>query len=125
VRYILDTNVFLWALNNHKRLKTSVKEIIVNPDNEIFVSVVSAWEISIKLKTNPRFKLRTSIKKAFELSGFEILDINFMHVLDMHKLPLYHKDPFDRILIAQAKVEDLTLITADAKIKKYKVKTLY
>lgn len=124
MRYILDTNVFLWALNNHKRLKTSVKEIIVNPDNEIFVSVVAAWEISIKLKTNPSFKLRVSIKRAFELSGFEILDINLEHVLSMHKLPLYHKDPFDRILIAQAKVEDLVLITADRKIKRYKIKTL-
>lgn len=122
--YLLDTHIFLWSLNNHRRLKDSVKEILVDPENVIYVSVVSAWELGIKLKTNPGFKLKTSIREAFTISGFEILPISFEHVLGVYKLPLHHKDPFDRILISQSKVENLILITSDPKIWKYGIKVL-
>ena len=124
MRYLLDTHIFLWWMNNDTRLKASGKEIIESKTNFIYLSIVSAWEISIKIKTNSKFKLRTTIKRAFEISSFKILDISFNHVLSLHKLPMYHKDPFDRMLIAQAKVEKCTLITDDSKIKKYNVSTL-
>lgn len=120
MKYLLDTHIFLWCLNGDKRLQAEDEEIIVDKTNFIFVSVISAWEISIKLKTDTRFRLRTSIKKAFEISGFEILNISFKHVLCLDRLPMYHKDPFDRMLIAQAQVENCKLITVDPKIKKYK-----
>lgn len=119
MKYLLDTHIFLWWLNSDKRLQPSNKEIIADKTNTIYVSVVSAWEISIKLKTNAGFKLRTSIKKAFEIAGFEVLGISLEHVLSLDKLPMYHKDPFDRMLIAQAKVEGCRLITNDPKIKEY------
>lgn len=124
MRYLLDTHIFLWSLNNHSKLKDSVRKILVDPKNLIFVSVVSTWEVSIKLKTHPGFKLKTSIKEAFEISGFEILPVSFEHALGVQKLSLHHKDPFDRMLIAQAKVEKLTLITHDKKIWKYDVSIL-
>ena len=124
MKYLLDTHVFLWSLNNDRRLKNSLREILINPGNEIYLSIVSAWELGIKLKTNPGFKLNTSIRETFEISGFEILPITFEHVLPEYKLPLYHKDPFDRMLICQAKAESFTLITHDPKIWKYKVKLL-
>jgi PIN domain nuclease of toxin-antitoxin system len=124
MKYLLDTHIFLWALNNDKRLKKGYREILTNRSHLIYVSVVSAWEISIKLKTNPRFKLKTSIKKALEISGYEVLDISLEHVFCVHKLPMHHKDPFDRMLIAQAKMEKCILITDDSKIKRYNVSTL-
>lgn len=124
MKYLVDTNIFLWYLNSDRKLKDSTKSIIVNPNNIIYVSVVSAWEISIKLKTNALFKLKTSIKNAFQISGFEVLNISLEHVLSLHNLPLYHKDPFDRMLVAQALVENCVLITNDPKIKKYRVRTV-
>ena len=124
MKYLLDTHILLWSLNNDRRLKSSIKKILVDPEQVIYISVISAWELSIKLKTNPDFKLRTSIKEVFNISGFEILPVFFEHALAIGKLPLYHKDPFDRILIAQALAENLTLVTSDQKIWKYKVKII-
>ena len=124
MKYLLDTHIFLWSLNNDWKLKSIIKEILINPENIIYVSVSSAWEIGIKLKTEPGFKFKTTIRKAFMISGFEVLPISFEHVLQVTKLPLYHNDPFDRILISQALVENLTLITSDSKIWKYKLKLL-
>lgn len=121
MKYLLDTHIFLWSLNNDRRIKDPIKEILIDPGNIIYISVVSAWELGIKLKTNPDFKLKTTIREAFTISGFEVLPIFFEHALQVHKLPLYHKDPFDRILIAQSLAEGLTLITADEKIWKYKL----
>lgn len=124
MKYLLDTHIFLWSLNNHRELKDSIKEVLIDPESIIYVSVASAWEIGIKLKTNPSFKLKTTIRETFTISGFEILPISFEHALQGSKLPLYHKDPFDRILISQALVENLTLITSDKKIWKYKLKLI-
>lgn len=118
MKLLLDTHIFLWVLEGNKKLKNEVEEIIKNPQNQIFVSVVSGIEISIKSKTK-KLKLKTTLKRMFEISGFEILNVNFNHLLEMDKLFVYHKDPFDRILISQAKVENLTLITSDEKIWRY------
>lgn len=124
MKYLLDTHIFLWSLTNHRRLKDSVKKILIDPKRVIYVSIVSAWELAIKLKTNPNFKLKISLRKAFEISDFEILTITFEHAVKIQRLPLLHKDPFDRMLISQAKFEKLTLITADPKIWKYKLALL-
>ncbi len=120
MRYLIDTNIFLWSLNNDKKLKNEIKDILKDPLNQIFVSIASAWEISIKNR-NGKLPLKTSLKRCFENSPFETLNISLIHILDFGKLPLHknHKDPFDRILIAQARVENLTFITSDQKIWKY------
>ena len=123
MRYLLDTNIFLWCLNGDKKLKDKIREAIKDSKNQIFVSIASAWEISIKHRAG-KLPLKTTLKKCFENSPFEILNINLSHVLPMEKLPLLHKDPFDRILISQAKVENLTLITSDEKIWKYDLSLL-
>lgn len=123
MKYLLDTHIFLWWLNNDKKLSTYLREIIANPNNFICVSMVSGWEISIKVRAK-KLPLKTSFKKVFENFQFNLLDVNLDHILQLHELPLYHKNPFDRMLVAQSKVEDLTIITTDTKIKKYKVKTL-
>lgn len=123
MRYLLDTHVFLWWLNDDKKLKVPLREIIRDSSNSIFVSVISAWEISIKMKAK-KFKLKTTFEKVFDKFQFELLDVNLSHVFRHHKLPVFHKDPFDRMLIAQAFAEKAILITGDSKFKKYKVPLL-
>lgn len=125
MKYLLDTNILLWWLEDNKKLKTSVRSIIKDSKNQILISVSSGIEISIKNKLG-KLPLKTTLNRIFEASHFAVLDINLNHLFELNKLPFYtdHKDPFDRILISQAKVEKLTLITSDSKIWKYKVPVL-
>ena len=120
MRYLLDTHIFVWWLSGDKKLKSSIRKILENKENHIVVSVVNGIEISIKARAR-KIKLETTNEKMFEISGFKVLDVNLSHVLELDKLPLHkdHKDPFDRILISQSRVEKLTFITADEKIWKY------
>lgn len=125
MKYLVDTSIFLWSLNGDKKLKDEIKEIIENSKNQIFVSIASAWEISIKSRAG-KLPLKTTLSKCFEILDFEILDINLNHILEFNRLALHkdHKDPFDRLLISQARVENLTLITTDEKIWKYNLPLL-
>ncbi len=120
MRYLLDTHVFIWAMENKKRLPESIKNEIINPDNTIFVSVATIWEIIIK-SAKKKLKAPKDIKSDIASSNFQTISIDVEHVLEVKKLPLYHNDPFDRILIAQARTENLTLITSDEKIWKYEL----
>lgn len=124
MKYLVDTHIFLWWLTNDRRLKDSIKSILSNADNVIYSSVVTAWEMSIKMKKDSKFRLIATIEECFQKAGFQILDIQFSHVLQFQKLKNIHKDPFDRMLIAQAKVEGATLITGDEKIWKYDIPIL-
>ncbi len=119
MRYLLDTHVFIWWMEKNKRLPDKLMNLINDPQNEVYLSVVNVWEIVIK---NAKGKLKSpkDIKGGIQKSSFVLLPIDINHVLEVEKLPDIHKDPFDRILIAQAKVENLTLITSDEKIWKYK-----
>jgi len=122
--YLLDTQVLLWWLSDNKRLTPKIKKIIHNPNNLILYSTASIWEISIKRNIG-KLTLKVSLKKLINSIPFQVLPIKNQHILKLDKLPAIHKDPFDRILIAQAKTEKAVLITADAKISKYKLPTLY
>ena len=118
MRYLVDTHVFLWWLAGDKKLPDSFRSVIENPQNQVFISVASFWEISIKTKQG-KLPLKTTLLECFRKSAFETLDIKSSHVLTLDRLQMYHKDPFDRILIAQAKTEKLTILTVDPKIRKY------
>jgi len=122
-RYLIDTHIFLWWLIGDKKLKDSVQLIIENPKNQVYVSVASLWEISIK-HTLGKLPLKTNLSEMISVSGFELLSITGLHILELEKLPLLHNDPFDRMLIAQAKSENLTFITVDEKMQKYDVSIL-
>lgn len=124
MKYLVDTHIFLWWLVDEKRLKASIKEILQNQDNTIYASVITAWELSIKLTNSSALRLKTTIEDCFQKAGFDILNVTFSHVLHLQKLEQHHKDPFDRMLIAQARVENATLITGDEKIWKYDVEVL-
>ncbi len=117
MRYLLDTHVFIWAMEENKRLPRDIKSKISDPNNEIFVSVTTIWEIIIKKRKG--LKIPKDILGGIKKSNFVLLSIDINHVLEVEKLPGIHKDPFDRILISQTKVENLTLITSDEKIWKY------
>lgn len=123
--YLLDTGVLLWWLDDDKRLKDSIKQVINNQENQIYVSVVSGIEISIKHKLG-KLPLKTTVKRILDIADLNILSVILDHVLEFNELPFHkkHHDPFDRLLIAQAKVEGLSLVTSDPKIWRYKVSVL-
>ncbi|MDZ8067537.1 MAG: type II toxin-antitoxin system VapC family toxin [Nostoc sp. DedQUE08] len=121
--FLLDTHILLWFLENDSKLSNQVREIITNPENLIFVSAISAWKISIKQSLG-KLIAPSNLEEALHFSRLEVLAITLAHGIKVADLPMYHKDPFDRMLIAQALVEGLTIITVDQKFKFYDVALL-
>ena len=121
---LLDTHTFLWAIDNHPNHSSKAREAIVDGNNIVFVSAATAWEITIK-KAIGKLKLpEGGYLKELSLHRFTPLDITTEHALAVGHLPPHHKAPFDRMLIAQAQVEKLTLVTRDKKIKMYAVSVI-
>lgn len=118
MKYLLDTHVLIWFAEDDKRLSKDFRDIISNQNNIVFVSVASVWETIIKFQLK-KIRLKSSIEEIIRKYGFEVMNIKIEHVLELQKLPSIHKDPFDRMLVAQTKVEDLILLTADKTVKKY------
>jgi PIN domain nuclease of toxin-antitoxin system len=124
--YLLDTHVLIWCVSGSPNLSPKVISVIDNPDNVILVSKVSLWEIAIKIAVG---KLKMSISFA-ELDDFLLakkftpIDFDFNDLNKLLSLPVYHRDPFDRILICQAISGDYTIITDDSKFKLYPVPLL-
>ena len=122
-KYLLDTHVLLWSAENSPLLSAAAKGAVTDKDSEKYVSLVSAWEVTIKLGTG---KLRFTgglpgFLRMIEEKGFYILTLEQEYFLQIPSLPDYHKDPFDRMLIATAIAENMTLVTADENIHKYNV----
>lgn len=128
MKYLLDTHAFLWFVTDDNRLSSKAKSIIQNSNNEIHFSAASAWEISIKAKLG-RLKLRGDLEsfiiEQLAENSFGPLAITVSHSLYTEKLPQIHKDPFDRIMISQSKVENMVMITRDKEIREYKVSTVW
>jgi PIN domain nuclease of toxin-antitoxin system len=120
---LLDTHVLLWWLDDHPTLSTVAKSAISTGKNNIFYSAVSIWEIRIK-EALGKLKLPPDFDKVLKEQRMIPLNITVKHAHSIKSLPLIHRDPFDRLLIAQAKLEKMTLMTRDAAIKKYDVKTI-
>ena len=120
---LLDTHVLLWWLNDASALSEKVRTAIADGKNLVFISAVSVWEIRIKEALN-KLKIPANFKSVLADQPFEWLDITHEHAHAIKALPAYHSDPFDRMLVAQAKVEGLTLATRDVHLKKYRVPIL-
>jgi PIN domain nuclease of toxin-antitoxin system len=124
---LIDTHVLIWWSANSRRVGRSARELISASQNSIWVSTASIWEISIKTSIG---RLEISgildgrIPGDLEQHGFRTLPIELRHALAVRDLPLHHRDPFDRMLIAQARCEDLTFLTADHLIAAYDVRTI-
>jgi len=116
---LLDTHVFLWWRADPQRLAQTVRQTIASTPL-IYVSAASAWEVSIKISLG-KLRLPQTFETGVEASGFNKLMITFAHAEASMHLPLHHRDPFDRLLVAQAKVEGLTLVTHDDQLKAYDV----
>jgi PIN domain nuclease of toxin-antitoxin system len=128
MKYLLDTHAFLWFVTDDNRLSSKAKSIIQDSNNEIYFSAASAWEISTKTKLG-RLKLGRNLEsfiiEQLTENSFGPLAITVSHSLYTEKLPQIHKDPFDRIMISQTKVENMVLITRDKEIREYKVSTVW
>ena len=113
MRLLLDTHALIWSMDDVSRLGTKAHALISDQANEVFVSPASLWEIVIKASLG---KLEGDIAKidaAIDTQGFSRLDITLPHLQALARLPMHHRDPFDRMLIAQAQAEGLTFITDD------------
>jgi PIN domain nuclease of toxin-antitoxin system len=124
VRLLLDTHVALWAVVDSPRLSVKARDLIADPDNEIVVSTASLWEIAIRhvLGRGAPNAMPISGKVAldwFREAGYRLLDISPAHVVAVEALPSLHADPFDRILVAQAMVTPLRLLTHDPAVARY------
>lgn len=125
---LLDTHVFLWFINDDPRLSPSAAERIGDPAERVLVSVASLWEIVIKLGTGKLVLDRPPVElwpESLTTNHFEALLVTSEHVLAISPLPLYHRDPFDRLLIAQSIVEKLDLVSADSVFDRYPVQRVW
>ena len=128
MRALLDTHTFIWWANNDPSLTPNVKTVIGDKSNEIFLSAVSSWEMAIKIsigKLTLALPLNSFVLSQASQHQFKPLPITYDHTYQVETLPLHHKDPFDRLLIAQAMVENLILLTCDSEFAPYGVQTLW
>ena len=127
MKLLLDTHILLWAAQGAEQLSSKAKALIEDPENQLYFSAASLWEIAIKNKLGRAdFKVDLAVLRRNLLdNGFEEIAINSAHAIGVDALPNIHKDPFDRILIAQTAVEGITLMTADSVVADYPVAIEY
>ena len=132
MKYLLDTHVFIWALFDPEKLSAKVKKVIDDPQNSIYISIITFWEISLKYNLGKlllKNVLPDDLPHYAEESGFEILELDPESVASFYRLPRTpHKDPFDRLLIWQCICEKITLVSKDIQMSSYKefrLKTLW
>ncbi len=122
-RLLLDTHAFLWCLSETGILRTASRAAIEDPRNQIFVSAISAWEITVK-RLKGKMEAPDDLAVLVDEKGFTHLPLTFHHAELAARLPRHHKDPFDRFLIAQAQAEGLAVVTRDAHFPLYGVRTV-
>ena len=125
MKLLLDSHTFLWWNNEPDKLSSRILEMCKDPKNTLFVSVASIWEIQIKFQLGKLHihKPLAEIIRQEQENGVEILGIEPDHIYALESLPAHHKDPFDRLLVAQAIVEEAVLVSADPLVKQYSIKT--
>ena len=122
-RVLLDANVLLWWLAGNSHLGREARTIVADAGTEVFVSAATIWEISIKLELG-KLKAPKNMEREVEREGFSKLAITLTHAQLAGSLPKIHRDPFDRMLVAQVKLEDLELVSADPVFAKYFVRLI-
>ena len=120
---LLDTHIFIWWLEDSPKLSLVARKAITEPTKLIFVSAATIWEIIIK-KAVGKLDCPDDLAEAMRANRFQHLPITFLHALAVGNLPLLHVDPFDRMLVAQAQSEGLTIVTVDDKVKQYGIACL-
>ena len=124
MKVLVDTQVFLWAIAEDPRLAGKLADVYTNPTSDLWFSMASVWEIFLKVSTGKldlAGEPETFLRQQLSLNRLSILPIRFEHTAQLVRLPWHHKDPFDRLLIAQAQVENLPILTADGQFEHYGV----
>jgi len=128
VKLLLDTHVFLWMNHSPEKLSTRFLELCEQAQDELYLSLVTPWEMQIKQQIG-KLKIASPIAEMLEknqqINRIQLLPIALEHILALDQLPLHHGDPFDRLLIAQSMVENMALVTADEKIRRYDVDVVW
>jgi PIN domain nuclease of toxin-antitoxin system len=122
VKLLLDTHVFLWWIERNPHLSARASGLIADPDSEVFVSIVTVWEIAIKAaleQLEMPVDLGAFLRRQLQSNGFESLPVTFEHAVAVRDLPMHHRDPFDRLLVCQSRVESLALVSSDSAIAAY------
>lgn len=128
MKALLDTHVFLWWVTEDSRLSSTARSIITDSSKQLFLSAASAWEIVIKARLGKLILPEAPevyIPNRLAVNRFESLSIHMIHALQVVNLPDLHKDPFDRIIIAQSQVEKMPILTSDSLIKQYSVDVIW
>jgi len=128
MKVLLDTHAFLWLITDEDRLSENARQTFLNMENSLFFSAASLWEICIK-KTLGKISLKDgwfqTIQKEMELNTIQWLPIEMIHCAEVTELPFYHRDPFDRMLIAQAIVEEMKLLSRDSRLSDYAIELIW
>ncbi|HGY08464.1 MAG TPA: type II toxin-antitoxin system VapC family toxin [Oceanithermus profundus] len=127
-RLLLDTHAFLWWISDDPRLSPAAREAIADGASEVFLSAVSVWEMVIKMglgRLELPEDLESFLARQLQVNGFRPLAMTLPHALAVRHLPDVHKDPFDRLLVAQAQHEELVLVSGDAAVRRYPVSVIW
>jgi len=127
MRILLDTHTFIWFVENDEQLPIVVKKIIENSKNEIFLSIASIWEMAIKIQLK-KLNINKSVEDIIELTAincFQLLPILPNHIVKLSGLAFFHRDPFDRIIIAQGLLEKMAIVGKDLAFDDYQVKRIW
>ncbi len=128
MKLLLDTHAFLWWIGDDARLSAPAREAIADPGNEVSFSVASAWELAIKSslgRFDPEGNLGSFLGEQVRHNSFRVLPVSLAHAVEVSSLPGHHRDPFDRLLVAQALVEKLILVSRDPQLRKYAAPILW
>lgn len=128
MRLLLDTHAFLWWVADHPELPVNARNVIADSRNECFLSLASCWEMAIKSSTG-KLKLTKPVERfiteQLHSNAFRLLNIEFSHTARVEHLPFHHRDPFDRLLVAQALCEKIPIVSADTVLSDYGVKRIW
>ena len=128
MRVLLDTHAFLWWITEDRRLSARAREVMADGGNDLLLSAASGWEIAIKAslgRVSLPIPIDRFLSEQLQRNGIGILPIEMSHALRVHALPLLHRDPFDRLLVAQALLEKLRILTSDRQVAQYDVEALW
>ncbi len=127
MKLLLDTHIFLWLNSEPEKVPPAAYEACRDSHNQLYLSHVSPWEIQIKQQVG-KLQLRAALSELIETqakeNGLTMLPIELAHIYALSQLPCHHNDPFDRLLIAQARIESMVLVTVDCKISLYNIEVL-
>jgi PIN domain nuclease of toxin-antitoxin system len=128
MRVLLDTHAFLWWISDDPQLTAAARQIVENIDNTLYLSAASGWEIAIKARLG-KLRLPADVQgyvaEQISINTIQVLPIEMSHALQVFTLPDHHRDPFDRMLVAQGQIEQLPILTADPLIAQYPVTTIW